>query len=383
MDVLQVDVNKVIPYENNPRFNAEAVEPVANSIKEFGFQQPIVVDKDNIVIVGHTRLKAAKSLGLEKVPVVVATNLTSEQVDAYRLADNKVSEFSDWDFGLLNLELDNIEEIDMTDFGFNLDDLEDESEQQEDDYDGSVVEEPTSKLGNIYQLGRHRLMCGDSTKLDDVEKLMDGKLANLLITDPPYNINYQGRTKDKATIQNDKMDEDNFMMFLTDAFKAAMKNITDDASAYIWFSQLHSPAFYLSAESAGFRIRQQLIWNKNNITMGAPYRNKYEPCLFATVQDDYCWYSDKSQPTVMDVDRPSVNDLHPTMKPVPLFDYQIKNSSKKGDNVLDLFGGSGTTMIACESNNRNAYLMELDPHYVDTIINRWETLTGKTAEQIN
>lgn len=376
----------VKPYENNPRINDGAVEATANSIKEFGWKQPIVVDKEGVIIVGHTRLKAAKKLGMEKVPVLVAKDLSSEQANAYRLADNKTGEISEWNMDMLGDELSQIEDIDMTDFGFDDEDLElqDENTDAEDDeFDGEIPESPTSKVGDIYKLGEHRLMVGDSTDPDQVKQLMDGEKADLLITDPPYNVAYKGRTKDKLSIQNDNQDEDTFILFLVDAFTAAKENSKVGASAYVWFSQLHSPAFYLGIEKAGWKIRQELIWNKNNFTMGAPYRNKYEPCLFITASDDYSWYSDKSQPTVMDFDRPTKSKLHPTMKPIPLFDYQIKNSSKRGQKVLDLFGGSGTTMMACEQNGRKAYLMEIDPKYADVIIDRWEEFTGKKAEKIS
>lgn len=379
-------IDKVKPYGKNPRNNDSAVDATANSIKEFGWKQPIVVDKEGVIIVGHTRLKAAKKLGMEEVPVLVAKDLSSEQADAYRLADNKTGEISEWNMDMLGDELSQIEDIDMTDFGFDDEDLElqDENTDAEDDgFDGEIPENPTSKVGDIYKLGEHRLMVGDSTDPDQVKQLMDGEKADLLITDPPYNIAYKGRTKDKLSIQNDKQDEDTFILFLVDAFTVAKENSKVGASAYVWFSQLHSPAFYLGIEKAGWKIRQELIWNKNNFTMGAPYRNKYEPCLFITVSNDYSWYSDKSQPTVMDFDRPTQSKLHPTMKPVPLFDYQIKNSSKRGQKVLDLFGGSGTTMIACEQNGRKAYLMEIDPKYADVIIDRWEEFTGNKAEKIN
>ena len=385
MQIQMKSVDELIPYVNNPRQNDDAVDAVASSIKNFGFKVPIVVDGANEIVNGHTRLKAAKKLGLDEVPVIVADDLTPEQIKAFRLADNKVGEIAEWDEDLLLSELEELAELnfDMEQFGFdNLDFDDDDGEVVEDDFDEELPEEPKAKLGDVYQLGRHRLMCGDSTDVEAVKTLMGGQLADLLITDPPYNIAYKGRTKEKLSIQNDNQDENTFTLFLVDAFKAAKENVKIGASAYVWFSQLHSPAFYLGIERAGWKIRQELIWNKNNFTMGSPYRNKYEPCLFITVGDDYSWYSDKSQPTVMNFNRPTTSDLHPTMKPIPLFDYQIKNSSKSGDNVLDLFGGSGTTMIACEQNNRNAYLMELDPRYVDVIIRRWEEFTGEEAELV-
>lgn len=382
MKVQNVSIDSIKPYENNPRDNDGGVDAVANSIKEFGWQQPIVVDKDNVIIVGHTRYKAARKLGMKEVPVVVANNLTPEQVKAYRLADNKTGELTDWDMSLLDDELGDIADIDMSDFGFNLDLDDDEVEVQEDDFDEEVPEEPKSKLGQIYQLGRHRLMCGDSTNPEDVKKLVGGVQCDLLLTDPPYGIDYQGRTESKMKIKNDSLDDDSFITFLTNMLEAAKQVLKRGASIYMWYSQLRSLAFYAALKKASISPKQQLVWVKSNITMGKPYRNKYEPCVFATLSKDYCWYSDNSQSTVMNFNNPKKNKLHPTMKPVALFDYQIKNSTKSGDTVLDLFGGSGTTIMACEQDGRNACVMEFDPKYVDVIIKRWEDFTGKKAELI-
>ena len=381
MEVRNLKIDEIKPYENNPRNNLDAVDATANSIKEFGWQQPIVVDKDMVIIVGHTRYRAAKKLGYDTVPVVVASNLSDEQVRAYRLADNKTGELAEWDFKLLDTELQDILDIDMSDFGFELDISEDE-EVKEDDFDEEVPEEPKSKLGQIYQLGRHRLMCGDSTNSESVKKLLGGVQADLLLTDPPYGIDYQGRTKDKLKIQNDSLGDSDFIEFLAKALDSAKSVLKRGSSIYMWYSQVRSLAFYAAMKKAQIAPKQQLVWVKSNITMGKPYRNKYEPCIFATLSKDYCWYSDNSQSTVMNFDNPKKNRLHPTMKPVALFDYQIKNSTKSGDVVLDLFGGSGTTVMACEQNGRNACVMEYDPKYVDVIIKRWEDFTGKKAKLI-
>jgi len=379
--VQNVSIDKIKPYKNNPRDNEAGIDAVANSIKQFKWQQPIVVDKDNVIIVGHTRYLAAKKLGLKEVPVKVATGLTPEQVKAYRLADNKTGELTSWDDELLGGELNDILDIDMSDFGFDLALPEDE-EVVEDNFDEEVPEEPKSKLGQIYQLGRHRLMCGDSTNPEDVKKLVGGVKCDLLLTDPPYGIDYQGRTESKMKIKNDSLDDDSFIAFLTNMLEAAKQVLKQGASIYMWYSQVRSLAFYAALKKAGISPKQQLVWVKSNITMGKPYRNKYEPCVFATLSKDYCWYSDNSQSTVMNFDNPKKNKLHPTMKPVALFDYQIKNSTKSGDTVLDLFGGSGTTIMACEQDRRNACVMEYDPKYVDVIIKRWEDFTGEKAELI-
>lgn len=392
MEIKQMDIGSVVPYENNPRNNKDAVEATANSIKEFGWQQPIVVDKNNVIIVGHTRKLAADKLGLKTVPVVVADNLTDEQVKAYRLADNKTGELADWNLEMLTDELSGIGDLDMSDFGFDL--SEDEDEAIDDDYEVEVPEEPKSKLGQIYQLGRHRLMCGDSTDVEAVKTLMGGQLADLLITDPPYNVDYSSKdyggdkaskTRTNNQIENDKMSDDDFINFITNAFKSAYENVKKGASFYCWYSDAAAVQFNLGIKNAGFSVKENLIWIKNNAVLGRQdYQHKHEPCLYGWVENaTHSWYSDRKQTTILNFDKPLSSQLHPTMKPIPLFDYQIKNSSKSGDNVLDLFGGSGTTMIACEQNDRDAYLMELDPKYADVIIDRWEEFTGKKAELIS
>lgn len=385
MKVQDVSIDKIKPYENNPRDNEAGVDAVANSIKEFKWQQPIVVDKNNVIIVGHTRYKAAKKLGMDKVPVVVADSLSPEQVKAYRLADNKTGELTDWDMGLLDDELADIADIDMSDFGFDLDLGDDEAKVQEDDFDEEVPEEPKSKLGQIYQLGRHRLMCGDSTNPEMVKKLVGGVQCDLLLTDPPYNVGYEGKQKSKMTIKNDRQEDDEFYKFLFNAFSAAKDNLKQGSSFYIWYASSEAANFNNAANKAGLSVREELIWEKNNLVMGRQdYQWKHEPCLYGWVEGgSHSWYSDRKQTTILNFDKPQRSDLHPTMKPVALFDYQIKNSTKSGDVVLDLFGGSGTTIMACEQDGRNACVMEYDPKYVDVIIKRWEDFTGKKAELIS
>ncbi|WP_347129434.1 DNA modification methylase [Lactobacillus paragasseri] len=382
MQVKTVSIDQIKPYENNPRNNDDAVDAVANSIKEFGWQQPIVVDNGGVIIAGHTRYKAAKRLKLKEVPIVVADNLTEEQVNAYRLADNKSGELATWNDDELQEELDKILDIDMTDFGFDLETELEDDEAIDDDYEEEVPEEPKSKLGQVYQLGRHRLMCGDSTNPDDVKKLMNGVQADLLITDPPYNVNYEGKQDSKMTIKNDHQEAENFYKFLLEAFTNAKDNMKAGAAFYIWYASSEAVNFNRSAVDAGLSVRQELIWAKNRMIMGRQdYQWQHEPCLYGWADGgSHSWYSDRKQTTILNFDKPPRSDLHPTMKPIPLFDYQIKNSSKSGDNVLDLFGGSGTTLMACEQDGRNAYLMEFDPRYVDVIIDRWEKFTGKTAK---
>lgn len=256
-----------------------------------------------------------------------------------------------------------------------------EEQVQEDDFEVEPPKEPKSKLGDIYQLGRHRLMCGDSTRIEDVEKLMNNNLADLLVTDPPYNVNYEGKTADTLKIKNDNMNNDSFHQLLYNAFANAYSVMKDGASFYVWYASKEVVNFQTSIEEAGLTIKQELIWNKNSMVMGKQdYQWKHEPCLYGWKETaSHNWYSDRKQTTVIDIDRPTKSRLHPTMKPISLFDYQIKNSSKKDDAILDLFGGSGTTIMACEQNGRISYSMELDPKYIDVIIERWEQFTGEKA----
>lgn len=387
MEVETRPISEVKPYENNPRDNDDAVDAVANSIKEFGWQQPIVVDKDMVIIAGHTRYKAAKRLGYTKVPVVVADNLTAEQVKAYRLADNKSGELATWDETALFDELSGISDIDMTDFGFDpVEELEEEKEVEDDDFDEEPPEEPKSKLGQVYQLGRHRLMCGDSTKPEDVKTLMGGYKADLLLTDPPYNVNYTGKQESQMKIDNDHLEEDDFYKFLYSAFNCAKENMKAGAAYYVWYAEGTSTSYIFSKalNDTGMKVREQLIWEKNQMVLGRQdYQWQHEPCLYGWNENgSHAWYSDRRQTTVLHFDKPRRADLHPTMKPIPLFDYQIKNSTKSGDIVMDLFGGSGTSIMACEQDGRTCFTMEFDPKYVDVIIDRWESYTGKKAKLI-
>lgn len=332
------------------------------------------------------------------MPVIVADDLTPEQIKAFRLADNKVGEIAEWDDSMLLSELEELAELefDMTQFGFDdLDFADETSEIVEDEFDGEPPEEPKARLGDVYQLGSHRLMCGDSTKLDDVGKLMNGSLADLLITDPPYNVGLnmdqsdedtkiRNKRKDGLTIQNDKMADDDFYQFLLQAFKCASVSMKKGAAFYVWFASTESVNFFNAIRNNQLLIKQQLIWEKNTLAMGMQdYQWKHEPCIYGWKEGaSHFWNSDRKQTTILEFDKPQKNPDHPTMKPIPLFDYQIKNSSKKNDIVLDLFGGSGTTLLACEQNERVAYLMEFDPRYVDVIIRRWEEFTGEKAELV-
>ena len=378
-------IKSIRPYEKNPRRNDEAVDAVAASIKEFGWQQPIVVDKDGVIIAGHTRYKAAKKLKCDTVPVVVADDLTEDQVKAYRLADNKTGELAEWDTALLGEELAELADFDMSQFGFDTILQEEAREAEEDDYEVNPPEEPKAKLGDIYQLGRHRLMCGDSTDAESVYQLCQDGQVDLLLTDPPYGVDYTGKTKDALKIKNDASSDESLRDMLADAFAAADSVMKPGAGFYIWHADLKALVFRIACQMAGWEVRQVLIWVKNTMVMGRQdYQWKHEPCLYGWKDGaGHLWASDRKQTTILNFDRPTKNKEHPTMKPVKLFDYQIQNNTKGGDIVLDLFGGSGTTIVACEQNGRCARVMELDPRYVDVIIDRWEKLTGEKAVLLN
>lgn len=384
MNIVQKSITELVPYENNPRNNDEAVQYVAESIREFGFKVPIIIDKNNVIVAGHTRYKASKRLGLSEVPCVVADDLTEEQVKALRLADNKVSEYATWNLDKLELEMNELE-LDMELFGFEP--LEDDSDNvaEEDDFEPVLPEVAKSKPGDIYKLGNHRLMCGDSTNMEDVERLAGGREMDMLLTDPPYNVAYEGGTKDKLTIQNDDMEDADFRIFLIDAFASADKVLKKGGAFYIWHADSEGYNFRGACRDVGWKVRQCLIWNKNSMVMGRQdYHWKHEPCLYGWKDGaGHFWNSDRKQTTVFEFDKPTKNDIHPTMKPIPLFDYQIKNNTKSGDAILDLFAGSGTTIMACEQNGREAYCMEYDPKYVDVIIKRWEEFTGCKAVLID
>lgn len=387
MEIKRVKLSEIRPYVKNPRRNDSAVDAVAASIKEFGWQQPIVVDKDGVIIAGHTRYKAAKKLKCKEVPVVYADNLTEEQVKAYRLADNKTSELAEWDADLLSEELLDLQDFDMGQFGFDdfNTDTQEIEEAHEDEYEVSLPEEPKAKIGDIYQLGRHRLMCGDSTNSECVSKLCEGGYVDLLLTDLPYGVDYTGSTKEKLKIKNDSLDDDSLKEMLASAFSAADSVMKPGAVFYIWHADSKALVFRIACQMVSWEVRQVLIWAKNSLVMGRQdYQWKHEPCLYGWKSGaGHLWASDRKQTTILEFDKPLANKEHPTMKPVRLFDYQIQNNTKGGDVVLDLFGGSGTTIIACEQNGRNARVMELDPKYVDVIIDRWETMTGKKAVLVN
>lgn len=414
LNIVQVKVSEIIPYDLNAKKHDQVqINNVAESIKQFGFRQPIVLDKDNVIIIGHCRWLASKKLKLDTVPCHYAEELTEEQVIKLRNLDNKLNE-SEWDFDLLKDQVADIS-FDGFDIDWGIPDIEEnEPISTFEDIPPEVDEEnePITKLGDIWQLGEHRLMCGDSTDSETVARLMDGAKADMVLTDPPYNANYEGKTKDKLTIQNDKMERSAFEDFLTNAFYNLSEYLKEGGAYYVWHASRFQKEFENALNRNGIQVRQQLIWVKNTLILGrSDYQWKHEPCLYGwkdgahyfiddrtqtTVYEDsnidlkklkkeemlkllQDIFAEKQSTTVIKEDKPARSSEHPTMKPIKLLAVQIKNSSKLKEGVLDLFGGSGSTLIACEQLNRKCYMMELDPKYCDVIIKRWENLTNKKA----
>jgi site-specific DNA-methyltransferase (adenine-specific) len=390
MKITQKKVDSLIPYVKNSRTHSDAqVAQIAASIKEFGWTNPILVDGDNGIIAGHGRLLAARKLGYKEVPTIELADLTETQKRAYIIADNRLALNAGWDNEMLTIELNDLlaDGFALELLGFDPKELnallEPEVVQGLTDEDAvpDVPKEPKTKLGDIYQLGNHRLMCGDSTNVEAVVKLTGGSGVDMLLTDPPYNVAYEGKTKESLTIQNDSMGNDQFRQFLRDAFVTADTVMKKGAVFYIWHADSEGYNFRGACQDAGWMVRQCLIWKKSSLVMGRQdYHWKHEPCLYGWKDGaGHLWAADRKQTTILEFEKPHRNGEHPTMKPVVLFEYQMLNNTKGGDMVLDLFGGSGTTMLAAEKHGRHAYLMELDPKYCDVIVKRWEDFTGKTA----
>ncbi|MGC9239811.1 MAG: site-specific DNA-methyltransferase [Acidithiobacillus sp.] len=387
--IKSVAVESLIPYARNARTHSdEQVAQIAASIKEFGWTNPILVDGDKGIIAGHGRVLAARKLGLQQVPCIELSHLSEAQKRAYILADNQLALNAGWDTELLKIELQDLDaaDFDLSLLGFDADFLagmlEEPSEGlTEPDECPEPPEEPITKPGDVWLLGKHRLMCGDSTSIDAVERLCNGNAVDMLLTDPPYNVAYEGGTKDALKIQNDSMGDGEFRQFLADAFIAGEAAMKPGAVFYIWHADSEGYNFRGACKDAGLTVRQCLIWRKNQLVMGRQdYHWQHEPCLYGWKDGaPHLWASDRKQSTVLDFEKPHRNGEHPTMKPVALFEYQMLNNTKGQDIILDLFGGSGTTMIAAEKTGRTSYLMELDPKYCDVIVNRWQNFTGKKA----
>lgn len=428
MQIKLVNLNAIKPYEKNPRNNEAAIDKVASSIKEFGFKQPIVVDAAGIIIAGHTRFKAAQRLRLSEVPVLYADDLTPNQIKAYRLADNKTSEFAEWDAELLSAELNDllISGFDMEPYGFVA-----EPEASEDDFDvdAELPEIPETKICDIYALGEHRLMCGDATIISDVDRLMAGKLADMVFTDPPYNVDYEGGTGLK--IKNDSMSDEKFYSFLYDSFVSMYASLKTGGAVYVCHADSEGLNFRRAFKESGLLLKQCIIWVKNTFVMGRQDHHwQHEPILYGWKPGgSHKWYGGRKQSTVIEsedgvfvnklkdgfqltfnngvqkvvikvpeyetleahsdeitttwnIDKPMKNGEHPTMKPIKLCARAIENSTQAGEIVSDFFGGSGSTLIACEQLGRSCYTMELDERYCDVIIKRYEQYTGKKAVKL-
>jgi len=397
MNIILQEINKLIPYHNNPRKN-QAVDKVASSIKEFGWQQPIVVDESNVIVVGHTRYQAAQKLGLKEVPTHIAKGLTESQIKAYRLLDNRANQDALWDDEMLKIEIKGLEEldIDLKLTGFTdkeLDNLlfEEKEGLTDEDKIPEPPKEPITNLGDIWELGNHKLMCGDSTLIENLEKLCLEK-ADMIFTDPPYGMSYGGGRAEGSTekgalvkahgmIKNDDLRDEELIKLVKNSLQTALSKTKQGGSAYICFTWRTYTEFYKAITDAGLNIKNCLVWDKRSIGLGqSHYRPQHEFIFYCGQQ----WYGDKSQSDVWQMSRGSTsNYVHPTQKPVEIISKAIRNSSKKEDIILDSFGGSGSTLIACEKLIRKARIMELDPKYCDVIIKRWENYTGLQAKKIN
>lgn len=422
-----VKLSDLVPYEKNPRKNAKAVGPTARSMEDYGYVAYITVGTDNVIVMGHTRRLALLQLQKEgklgkgmlkdttedRIKVIDVSDLSEEKQRELRIIDNQTGGLAEWDDDLLQDELANLPGIDAEFFGI---DRKESLEIEEDDYEVEVPEDPMSKVGDVYILGDHVLVVGDATSKEDLAKLLQaggGHLIDMLMTDPPYNVSYEGKTEDALTIDNDSMSDDSFVEFLTSAFDAADSVMKDGAPFYIWHASSTNIQFEKACENVKWPVRQTLIWSKNTFVLGRQdYQWKHEPCLYGWKGGAPHYFTkERNLPTVLeqepiDIDNMKADDMrqllkkilesdipvsvinekkpvrngeHPTMKPIKLIARLIINSSKKGERVLDMFGGSGSTMIACEQLGRKCLMMELDPRYADVIVDRWEEFTGRKA----
>ena len=383
-------IEKLIPYARNSRTHSpEQVDQIVASIKEWGWTTPILVDEQGGIIAGHGRTLAAQRLRMPQVPVMVAHGWSEAKKRAYVIADNRIALNAGWDNEMLALEFKDLMEqgFDVELTGFSQDEIDalmpEQLEEGLTDPDDApeAPANPVTVQGDVWVMGNHRLLCGDSTSVDDLERLCAGQMVDMWLTDPPYNVAYEGGTKEKLTIKNDSMGDTQFREFLRDAYTAANAVMKAGAVFYIWHADSEGYNFRGAAKDAGWTVRQCLIWKKSSLVLGRQdYQWQHEPCLYGWKEGaSHLWASDRKQTTILEFDKPARNGEHPTMKPVALFEYQLLNNTKGGDIVLDSFGGSGTTLIAAEKNGRVARLMELDPKYCDVIVTRWQAFTGKHA----
>lgn len=386
MEILKLKISDLKQHPKNPRKHPkELLERLKRSIEEYGFTNPVLVSKDNKILAGHARCKAAKELGISEVPVI-RLDFEGAKADAYVIIDNKLNELSEWDIPLLESLIKDIEksDFDVTLTGFDLTEIDelfsksDDKEGKDDGYDVTKALEEASFVnrGDVWLLGKHRLLCGDATNPEDVKALMDGKKANLILTDPPYNVGFESANGLK--IKNDKQDSEKFYNFLLSSFKNMASSLADGGSAYIFHADTEGLNFRKAFIDAGFHLSGVCIWEKNSFVMGrSPYQWGHEPILYGWLKTGkHKWYAGRAESTIWRYDKPKKNADHPTMKPIPLLCYTIKNSSSVNSIVLDTFGGSGSTLIACQQMDRICYTMELDPKYASVIIRRYIELCG-------
>ena len=383
-----VPIEKLIPYINNARTHSpEQIAKLRASLREFGFINPVIIDKDYTIIAGHGRCAAAKEEGMTEVPCVLADHLTDAQKKAYIIADNRMAMDAGWDEELLRVEIEALEAEDFDPLltGFDEDELsklfDDGNDTKDDDFDvDAELEKPAfTKPGDVWALGRHRLVCGDSTDPATFDTLMDGKKANLVITDPPYNVNYKGSA---GKIKNDNMANDAFYQFLLDAFKNTEAAMDNEASIYVFHADTEGLNFRRAFADAGFNLSGCCIWKKQSLVLGrSPYQWQHEPVLCGwKKKGKHKWYAGRKEITIWEYDKPKKNGDHPTMKPIPLLAYPIQNSSLTNSIVLDPFGGSGSTLVACEQTDRICYTIELDEKFCDVIVNRYIEQVGSDSD---
>jgi len=383
------NIKELIPYCNNSRTHSDdQVLQIASSIKEFGFTNPVLIDGQGGIIAGHGRIMAAQKLKMDEVPTITLSDLSEAQKKAYIIADNKLALNAGWDDDLLRVELEGLKELDfdLGLIGFSDDELallmggETTEGLVDEDQVPELVDDPVTVLGDVWLLGNHRLMCGDSTSIDAVERLMDGQKADMVFTDPPYNVAYEGKTKDSLKIKNDDMSNSDFRSFLDLCFSCMFLQMNEGAPIYVT-CPLEDGNFQASFMSQGFKLQSILVWVKNTMVMGRKdYHYKHEPIIYGWKPGGaHFWKGGRDKTSVINCDKPPRNGEHPTMKPVELIENLFDNSLRNDAVVMDLFGGSGSTLIACENKHANARLMELDPKYCDVIVKRWQDFTGKQA----
>ena len=382
-----IPLGKLVPYVNNARTHSpEQLTKLRSSLREFGFINPVIIDRDFNVIAGHGRIAAAKEEGITEVPCVFVDYLTEAQKKAYILADNRMALDAGWDEELLRIEIESLQgaDFDVSLTGFGADEIADlfagdgEKDVKDDDFDLSAALEKAAfvERGDIWTVGRHRLLCGDATSAEDVAALMDGKKANLIVTDPPYNVAFKSGSG--LSIQNDSMENGEFYTFLYNSFQNMAEHLEKGGAAYVFHADTEGLNFRKAFVDAGFHLAGVCIWVKNSLVLGrSDYQWQHEPVLYGFLKNGkHPWYSDRKQTTIWNYDKPKRNKNHPTSKPLDLLGYPISNSSQENAIVLDTFGGSGSTMMACEQTNRICHMMELDEKYASVILRRYVEDTG-------